>query len=329
MNAMRNLATVCLVLVCLLALSAAAHADDAQSPSPEASPAVWSAEAKITKLFDSYTSYEFGNPVEPYQAPLSRLEFALNTWWGGVEIKRWTPRWSIGLEALTNIQNGVDGKMADSDWEDGYHPKVRTVYSESNLRLRPSYMVNASADVSVKPWLPLPEGLDLRPTGGIRWQFFDLMAFDGTQWATYPDGSVDTMPLSGDSIHFKQTYWHYFVGLRLDWQPMPQDKPGLRLRAQVDWAYVTGSNTDHHLLRAGTRITEERTGGEAWHASLGLEAPVFDNFFVGIQAEYMTIDTSGSHRLYNDLFDIDLTWTNGVNVWSQQCSLNIACKYCF
>ena len=194
MNAMRNLATVCLFLVCLLTLPAAAQADGAQSPSPESSPVVWSAEAKITKLFDSYTSYEFGNPVEPYQAPLSRLEFALNTWWGGVELKRWTPRWSIGLEALTNIQNGVDGKMADSDWTDGDHPKVRDIYSESNLRLKPSYMVNASADVSVKPWLPLPKGLDLRPTGGIRWQFFDLMAFDGTQWATYPDGSVDTMP---------------------------------------------------------------------------------------------------------------------------------------
>jgi len=30
--------------------------------------------AKVRRLLDSYTSYEFGNPFPPYQALLSRLE---------------------------------------------------------------------------------------------------------------------------------------------------------------------------------------------------------------------------------------------------------------
>ena len=205
---------------------------------------------------------------------------------------------------------------------------MRTIYSESNLHLKPSYSVRADVDVSVAGWLGLPRGLDLRPVAGLRWQRFDLLAYDGTQWETWPDGTAVT-PLPGNTIRFKQTYWQYFIGFKAEWLPMPKDHPGLRLNAQLDWAFVKANNQDHHLMRAGNRITEESTRGQAWHAALGLDAPLAYGFTLEIQAEYLNIDTSGSHRLYDDFYDIDMTFDNGVNVWSQQCSMSLALKYCF
>lgn len=317
------LATICLTILCLgPAPAALANQTDG---------AAWSVAAKVKRLVDSHTSYEFGNPMPPYQAPLSRLEWSLDSTWGGVEISRSAPKWSVSLSAMTNLSDEITGDMRDSDWEAGGYPKVRTTYSESNLRLEPSYDVRAAVDVSTAGWLGLPQGLDLRPVAGVRWQYFHFVAHDGTQWGLLPDGSTYALPMPGDVIRFKQTYWHYFVGLRLDWQPLPEANPGLRLKAQFDWAHVRGNNTDHHLMREGHRITEESTSGQAWHGLLGLEAPLGQSFFLELTAEYMTIKTTGSHRFYNDVepYVIDETWDNGVEVWSKQFSATITLSYRF
>ena len=112
----RRITMICLALLCLGMPPATLGAE--QSPK-----AVWSADAKVKRLFNSHTSYEFGNPVPPYQAPLSRLEFSLDSWWGGVEIRRRTPGWSMGLEVMRNLAQDVKGKMMDSDWDDGSQPR--------------------------------------------------------------------------------------------------------------------------------------------------------------------------------------------------------------
>ena len=329
MKRILSLPIFCLVLCCLFLLPDISYAQDESPLEPDQ--VVWSVEAKVKQLFDSYTSYEFAHPEVPVLSPLSRLEFSLDSLWGGVEVKRWTPKWSVSLEAMTNVQKNVEGIMADSDWENPNHPKMRTTYSESTLRLEPSYMVNASADVSVARLLSLPKGLDLRPAAGIRWQYFYFVTSDLNQWGILPDGRIYKMYIPGDGIRFKQTYWHYFAGLRLDWQPMPEKNPGLKLSLEADWAYVKGKNKDHHLLREGNRITEETTDGHAWHAALSLDVPLTENFSIGAQAEYMTIDTSGSHRWFHDApgYEVDETWSNGVNVWSQQCSFSLMCTYYF
>ena len=179
------------------------------------------------------------------------------------------------------------------------------------------------------PGWACPGGLDLRPVGGVRYQFFDLLGHDGTQWDISPEGKTSDTPLSGDIIRFKQTFWQYFIGLRAQWRPLPHEHPGFRMDAQADWAYVTGGNQDHHLLRAGHRLTEESTTGHAWHASLGLEAPLGHSLFLGVSAEYLNLSTTGSHRLYYPTFDIDQTWDTGVRVWSQQASVMASLRYEF
>jgi hypothetical protein len=327
---------VSLALFCLCAAPAVALADQGAAGSADdkvkpAARSAWCVEAKVKRLFNSHTSYEFGNPTAPYQEPLSRLEFGLDSWWGGVEISRRTPMWSVSFEFLRNVTNTVDGQLADSDWTDATNTSLRTIYSESDLKMDASYMINASADLSVAKWLGLPKFLDLRPVGGVRYQYFDVTANNLTQWETLSDGSIDTYTYAGDVIAFDQTYWQFFIGLRFSWELMPSTYPGLMLKTQLDWAYVDAENRDHHLIREGIRITEDSTDGHAWHGMLGLVAPIASNFSLELQAEYLEIDTSGSHHWFNEdpAYAEDYTWDNGVNVWSRQVSMMLALRYCF
>jgi len=283
---------------------------------------------KTKRLFDSHTSYEFGNPFPPYQAPLSRLEFPLDSWWAGAEIRASFPRFSIGVEALRNISEKIDGKMRDSDWDDDMNPDVRTIYSESKCRMDPSYMVRADMDLEISDVLGLPQWLSLRPLAGFRWQDFHTVTHDGIQYDISAQNAPT--PLPGDGIRFSQTYWHYFFGLRsnIDVGQLVHVS-GLNLILQADWAYVEGHNEDHHLLRAGNRFSFEDTDGEAWHASVELKKSLYKALFLNIAADYLRINTTGSHRLVNDTFGIDLSWQRGVKVWSEQASVSLSLEYRF
>lgn len=284
--------------------------------------------AKVKYYFRSHTSYEFGNPYPPCQAPLSRLEFPLNSWWGGLDMRLNFPRFSVGLEALTNVSQNAHGNMEDSDWDDDARPNVKTIYSQSQMRVGPSYMVRADADLEVADWLGLPKWLSIRPLAGMRWQKFNLMAHDGIQY-NYQDEAIPSV-MYGDSIRFKQTYWQYFVGIRAN---MDLTKltgvPSLRLLAQFDWAYVEGQNEDNHLLRAGQRFTCEDTYGHAWHGSIGLEKDLWKNFTIGLDVDYLAISTTGNHRMLNRPMGIDMSFSNGVKVWSDQTSLSLTLGYRF
>jgi hypothetical protein len=53
------------------------------------------------------------------------------------------------------------------------------------------------------------------------------------------------------------------------------------------------------------------------------------NLDAGIEADYLNIETTGSHRLTNDVFGIDMNVDNGVKVWSEQRSLSFILEYSF
>ncbi len=310
-------------LICLTAMLLVLAGSPAIAAAKDEKP--WSAELHVKRYFGSHTSYEFGNPYPPYQAPLSRLEFPINTWWAGGEFRRSFSRISAGVEILRNISEESDGSFKDSDWDDDANPSVKTIYSESGCRMEPSYMVRGDVDLKVADWLGLPVWFDLRPVVGVRWQRFKLVAHDGAQTLPAPPISF-----SGDAISFEQTYWQYFLGIRTAYDLGKHIKTlPLKLLCQLDWAYVDGDNSDHHLLRTGNRWTYETTRGEAWHASLGFKAALTKNINAGVEAEYLWIQTTGSHRWVNDYYGVDMSWDNGVKVWSEQMSIMISLEYLF
>ncbi len=283
---------------------------------------------KVKRLDNSHTSYEFGNPFPPYQTPLSRLEFPLDSWWAGGELRASFPRFSAGVEVLQSAQGNAGGRMYDSDWEDADNPSRKTTYSVSRSRMEPSYMARADVDIKVSDWLGLPQWLSPRPLVGMRYHHFRMVVHNGVQYDLW--GGTPPALIPGNSIRFKQTYWQYFIGVRSGTDVGKYAGiSDLKLTTQFDWAYVEGSNEDKHLLREGDRLTYDDTYGHAWHASVGLKKGLLRNLFLGADFDYLRIDTTGSHRLVNRPFRVDMSFSNGVKVWSEQKSISLSLEYRF
>ena len=295
---------------------------------------------QIKRFLRSHTSYQFGNPYEVNLNPLSRLEFPLNSWWAGASLGLRGPRNSLELELLAALPDQEDlGQMRDSDWEDDKHPKVRTIYSESATKLKDSFTLDAKVTHSLGEALGLPSWLDLRPLVGVRWQRFVFVTHDGMQQNLVsapgdPGGEQwEYQALPGDGILFRQEYQHAYAGLLLaaDLGRLGLGRPGAGWRAsvQADLAQVWGQNRDHHLLRSGTRLTEERTQGYAWHTALSLRAPLWSwGALVGAW-DYMIIQTRGEHTLSSTEPEMLLTFDRGVEVWSRQMSWSLALEVAF
>lgn len=293
----------------------------------------WFLTPKIKRLFRSHTSYQFGNPYQAQLNPLSRLEFPLNSWWGGVNFGVEGPRYRLELEFLASLPGQDDiGVMRDSDWEDEQRPKVTTIYSETTAELKESFMLDGKFSFSLREEVSAPCWLDLRPLVGVRWQKFVFVTRDGVQQNMDDDGQWRFQPLTGETIWFRQQYVHAYAGLMLtaDLARLGLGQPGRGWRAslQADLAHVWGENRDRHLLR-GNRVTTERTQGYAWHAALSLRAPLGDWGALVMSADYMYIYTSGEHTLDHPEYDIDYTFDYGVKVWSQQMGISLALEIPF
>ena len=86
---------------------------------------------------------------------------------------------------------------------------------------------------------------------------------------------------------------------------------------------------NYRLLRAGRRITYEDTRGSAWHAIVGLAAPLAKDVNLGLSFEYLRIQSTGTHRWTDSLANADMSWDHGVEVWSEQKSVNLKLQYVF
>ncbi|RJR43035.1 MAG: hypothetical protein C4576_15240, partial [Desulfobacteraceae bacterium] len=84
---------------------------------------------------------------------------------------------------------------------------------------------------------------------------------------------------------------------------------------------------DRHLLRPFNRITIEDTAGDAWHGLVGIVAGLKKNLDLGLEVDYLTIKTTGTHELRTDLFSF--SFSHGVEVWSEQLSILIKLGYRF
>lgn len=313
------------LLLCLLSGTAQAGQEDPVSAEPS-----WQIAIKQKTLVNSHTSYEFGNPSPPHQQPLSRLEFPVDSVWGGVEIRKQFSRVSVGAGFLTTLSDQETGRFKDSDWDDDDTPSRLSIYGETSCRLNPSYQVEADVDLQVADLLHLPHGFDLRPVAGFRWQQLALVAHDGTQYDyTTPGLPPDMQSIVGDSIDFEQNWYQYFLGIRLgyEWQRLPW-LHRLKLQSQLDWSYVAGDNRDYHLLRPGHRITEEQTSGNGWHASLAAIWGITRNVDLGVEADYLRLETSGTHTLRYDFSPAESS-SAGVKAWSEQYGITMKAQFRF
>jgi hypothetical protein len=227
--------------------------------------------------------------------------------------------------------------MKDSDWENTQKPQVTTTYSEGHCRMKPSLTLDGNLDYSLASHLGLPQGLDLRPVIGLRYQRYVFVTYDGLQSSLAPgtDTWVSDGYMAGEYIWFRQEFVQTYLGLRASAQFTPPRLVSQGRQAEVslqgDWAFVYGANRDHHLLR-GDRITLEHTTGDAWHAALGLRVPVGQWGTLALSGDYLRIRTSGQHDWFPSAEDgggAPESWDYGVDVWSDQCSLSLSLEIPF
>jgi hypothetical protein len=334
-SALLGLACLILCLSCLAAPSGAWAAEDGapQGPAAPLGDDHWFLAPKVKRLVRSYTSFQFGNPLQHQLNPLSRLEFPLNSWWGGVNLGVEGPRYRLEVELLAALPGQDDiGVMRDSDWEEPDHPQVTTTYSETTVKLKDSFNLDGRFSMSLRNELSTPAWLDLRPLFGVRWQRYVFVTRDGVQQTLENDGSWSYEPLRGETLWFRQQYLHAYLGLMLtaDLGRLGLGKPGhgWRVSLQGDLAHVWGENRDRHLLRQD-RVTTERTEGYAWHAALNLRAPLGGWGALVMSADYMYIQTKGDHTLDYPSRGINYTFDYGVKVWSQQIGLSLSLEVPF
>jgi outer membrane protease len=276
----------------------------------------------LKKFFNSYTTYQFPNPFDQQQDPLSRLEFPIDQWFIGGELKACSRFLSIRGEIWTNINRESGLKMQDSDWDDGDAPTQKTIFSESKCRLNRGIFLDTGVDFQN----PLVSLRSISPTIGFRYQFLSFTTYDGFQ--TGIGEPVSDLP--GDGIDFKQYYYHGYLGLIFRHQ-IAQDRvvPGiLTCEVKMDYALVSGYNEDKHLLRAGDRLTVDRTSGYCWHLGATLSSFNWSRLNTKLECDFKRIVTKGSHELTNPVLGIDFSF-DGAKVYSDQLSVSASGEWTF
>ena len=299
-------------------------------------PQIWTIDYRARSLLDSDTSYEFGTPPG-YSAgdfaPLSKLEFDLDSNWHGLQIGVELPDWHFHFEWLMPIGDHIDGQMADFDWnitpptDDPTRLDSFTLHSE---RWRDGQMLELGTEMKLTDtFFGWP--VEFWPTGGFRFQRLSISAYGANVvvpnlgWLPEYDGV--------DIITFNQQYYVGYFGGQLRKTTFVGRVP-VDMTFQVDGGPVAGYNIDHHLVREGDRYTMEKTQGGMWHVGFLAEAHLTARFSLGFQADHTQIRTTGTHRYYNEpysgqYYSGDFTWDNGVIVESTQTTLTAFLRYRF
>ncbi len=309
---------------------------------------------QFKRMFNSFTSYEFADPDPPMPNPISRLEFPLDQWWGGVVCSYATRLFALTCEVTANLSGPSDPKFQDSDWllqgeplyilyplmwvEDWGPADQKNIFSQSRCRLNRGYSVDAAMDLRGAAVAFGRQAVECCPIVGVRCQGLEFTTYDGVQ-RYFPSSQeliflgertgtfVDLLPvdLPGDGIGFTQLYDQYYLGGKVLVNLNPSDpwfgNGRFRFMAQADLGYVKGRNEDRHLLR-GERITIEETQGLVWHLGLNLSYLVTGTLNLRGEFDFKRISTAGSHY-WNEAAPgpPPQTWQRGVRVWSDQAFL--------
>ena len=279
----------------------------------------WSIDYRYRALVSSGVTSTFGTSAPPPTgyAPLSQLNFPLNSSWHGIRIERDQPTWGVHFEWMAP-QQSINGQLTDCDWQFSGPPGPDQQFTDLGFaqeRFVDGQMIDLGLDFQLCDHVcRFP--IEVWPTIGFRWQRFDITAYDGTQVKFYNQWLDPPDQYPGDVITFNQQFYMGYLGGQFR----------MRLRSvlltfQADWGYTWGYNTDHHLVRAGDLFTMEATEGNTWHLGFTAEVPLGCHVSLGFQCDHMEIRTSGTHRLQNLPLGEDYSWDNGVSVSSNQTSL--------
>jgi hypothetical protein len=287
---------------------------------------------RVQQMFQSHTSYQFGTLPHigwPQYAPLSKLDWLLDSTWTGFRFGLEKVDSAAHFEWLTPMAPSINGRMEDFDWSGS--DRGPASLSRSPEQWNEGQMLDLEYEFRL---LERPLGLpvDVWPMIGFRWQRFNMTAYNGYQIIN--DGTLgpDLPPVgyhwTEDEITFKQEYSIGYLGAQLRGRLETRMLPPIAWTLQGDWGYTQANNVDHHVSGYEAmgihRYTMEDTHGDALHFSLTAEFLFCrDRFSLGVQADHMDISTTGSHRWVQsgDTIPVDETWSNGVSVESSQTSL--------
>jgi hypothetical protein len=286
----------------------------------------WTVDYRVQTFCSSHTSFQFGSGT---YAPLSKLDWSLDSTWQGLRVGLEKPCWDVHFQWLTPMTEDVYGEMVDSDWS-GPNRDV-AVLSRSPERWREGQNVELEGSYLLsKRCLGLP--IEVWPTAGFRFQRFSMMAHNGLQVindGTFPY-QIDIPSVGfrwpGDMISFNQQYYMSYIGGQLRTSlNTPNGRP-VAVIFQGDWAGTWGYNVDHHISGYENQgihsFCMDTTAGGALHLSISAETPLCGRVSIGVQADHTEIRTTGSHRdLETGARSVDSRSTDGVYVKSDQTSL--------
>ena len=296
--------------------------------------------AFVTRMFNSFNSYEFGDANPALPTPTSRLEFPLDQWWGGLVLSYGDCAGSLNLAMMTNLNQESDPKFQESQWyqegeviDAGLGPVgaftnwgpgwQKNRFIQAKCRTEQSYSLDVNVDLNLfvrkRDW----GGLDLGPVIGFRYQNFLFQSYDGIM--RFFPAAVDPIVLVGDWVSYQQVYNQFYVGLKGDAMVIVSPVCNLKQRvvqftAQIDYGYVEGHGEEQpEQLDHLTRLLD--TTGSATHFSVGGRLFYSEVLRLGLQFDFLRIDTA-----HGDVYQIDRTfgnptsWSRGVRVWSDQVS---------
>jgi len=282
------------------------------------------------------SSYDATGGIESeLEFPLKTPLFSLSGGYIGRDRKD-REEFRVTLQWLTNIGSG-SGKLKDSDWISGApetapppaglgypaHPGL-DIYSESDITLRAniidlrgSYNFWVSNSVSVGPF------------GGLLYQHFKYDASNAYQTGYGPYAPDFTGFIPGPVLTYDVTYVIPYVGIHSELIAVRNFKAVAELGVSP---FVSASDTDDHLLRG--KVAEGSTTGTAFLAALSAQWDLKSNDSILLQAQYLSINTSGTQTQtwYQAEGSIPAgTVVSGINdkITSQQTSINILFSHRF
>jgi hypothetical protein len=292
---------------------------------------VWFIDYRIRSMFNSHTSQQFGgeSPLTGPYAPMSKLDWSLDSMWHGLQIGVEKPNWGAHLEWLMPMQRNINGDMVDYDWniwDPRNDPTRLDSLTRSSERWNDGQMLELEAEFKLTEcFFTLP--LEVWPLAGFRFQRFNMTAQDIFHEVLLtrvvsPLGSLQ--PYNGydgvDVVSFNQQYYIGYIGAQLRGTLEVGCLP-IDVRFQGDWGPTSGYNVDHHLVREGDLHGMQSTQGDAWHLALIAEAPLSCRCSLGLQLDHMAIRTTGTlHQVY---YGQDIISDYGVSVKSDQSSLTM------